>query len=60
MAKDSLKRLLKGVEKQRARDEFRAKWMAAKYAQHPDMDKFEVNVKYVVECNQAIEAAGLY
>lgn len=60
MAKDSLKRLLKGVEKQRARDEFRAKWMAAKYALHPEKDPFDVNVMYIVECNQAIEAARLY
>jgi lactate dehydrogenase-like 2-hydroxyacid dehydrogenase len=54
-----LKRFLKAVEAQRARDAFRAEWMAAKYAQHPEMDEFEVNVKYVVECNEALVKAGL-
>lgn len=59
MAKDRLTRLLKGVEAQRARDAFRAEWMAAKYAQHPEMERFDVNVMYICECNEALVKAGL-
>jgi len=55
-----LKGFLKSVEQQKVRDAFRAEWMADKYALHPEMSQFDVNVKYVCECNNAMAAAGLY
>ena len=59
MAK-GLKSFLKSVEKVKALEAFRAKWMAEKYALHPEMERFDVNVMYACEVNEAAAEAGLY
>ena len=56
----SLKKFLKSVERQKAIDAFRSKWMADKFALHPDLDCGAVYGMYLIECNRAIAEAGLY
>jgi hypothetical protein len=57
----NLKSLSKSLARQealRARNAFKDSWMDAKYKLHPDLDRFEVNVMYVVEVSKAADAAG--